>query len=213
MKAFILYTPNGIATGWSMCGECGTVASPGNYDLSEKCCTCYDCGEPLPPNERVPYAVSGGKKALYHTACDRARRAKLDAEALEKAELVPDYDGPVYFEGLSGSYGDGYFQDVQELSEALDFEKDRPEFAFCCQEIGLKPLDVQDIVNMLVEEMDDDAGDRLDGEAELEAALIKFNEANRGVVSYYEDRKRKVRIPGFPQTKPEGSPDPAGGNA
>src|SRR6185437_4591076 len=137
MNAVFLHLPDGTPTKWSMCSECGTVASPGNFDLSEKCCTCYDCGKPLPKDERIPYADGSGR-SLYHRKCEQARRMKRDAEALDAAELVRDYDGPVYCDGRRGSYGDGYFESVMELAEDLDMDDDqssRPEFAFCCKEI------------------------------------------------------------------------------
>jgi hypothetical protein len=36
---------------------------------------------------------------------------------------------------------------------------------------------------------------RLEGRDELEAACAAFSELNKGVISWYEDRKHKVRIP------------------
>lgn len=197
MNAIFLHKPDGTPTKWSMCSECGTVASPGNFDISQKCCTCYDCGEPLPKDERTRYAEGKGY-SLYHRECERQRRIKHDMKALDKAELVADYDGPVYYEGRRGSYGDGYFENVHELAEILDCDEDqsgRPEFAFCCEEIPFRMLDVDDIIQSACEEMDEDAAERLNGIDELKAAAAKFNEANKGVISWYEDRKRKVAVP------------------
>ena len=104
MNAIYLHLPDGSPTKWSMCTECRIVAAPGNFDLSQKCCTCYDCGEPLPKDQRTPYAEGKGK-ALYHRECEQKRRAKRDMEILEKAELVTGYDGPVYFEDYMGRTG------------------------------------------------------------------------------------------------------------
>jgi hypothetical protein len=181
-----------------MCSECHSVAAPGNYDLSEKCCTCYDCGKPLAKDERIPYAEGRGK-SLYHRDCERQRRMKRDAEALDKAELVADYDGPVYFEGSRGSYGEGYFENVQELAEHLDMDDDqsgRPEFAFCCEEMPFRGVDAQSLIESACEEMDEDASERLDGIEELEKACAAFNKLNENVISWSEDRKHKVAIPG-----------------
>lgn len=197
MNAIYLHKPDGTATKWSMCSECGQVACPGNFDISERCCTCYDCGKPLPKDERIRYAEGKGY-SLYHRECERQRYQKRMAEQLEKAELVADYDGPVCFEGRHGSYGDGYFSDVHELAESLDDDEDqsfRPAFAFCCKEVPFRMLDVSNMLESACEEMDEDAAERLTGIEELEAAVAKFNEANKGVIAWYEDRKRKVRIP------------------
>lgn len=199
MNAIYLHKPDGTPTKWSMCTECGTVASPGNFDISQKCCTCYDCGLPLPKDERVPY-VEGKGKALYHRECERQRRAKREAEQLEKAELIADYTGPVYFEGGHGSFGDSYFTDVDELAEWLDDQDEedqssRPAFAFCCTEYPFPAINLQGILESACDDMDDDVYDRLDGIQELEAACIAFTEANKDVVSWYEDRKHKVEIP------------------
>src|SRR5450755_798494 len=153
MNAIFLHLPSGEPTKWSMCGVCGRVAGPGNHDISERCCTCYHCGKPLPPDERVPYAEGKGS-SLYHRECERQRRMKRDVAALEKAELLTDYSGPVYCEGRRGSFGDGYFADVQELAEDLDCDEDqssRPEFAFCCDELQPHFMDIGDIRERICE--------------------------------------------------------------
>ena len=195
MNAIYLHLPDGTATKWSMCSECHTVASPGNFDLSQKCCTCYDCGEPLPKDERVPYATAKGK-SLYHRECERKRRMKLDAEKLEKAELVADYEGPVYLDGVgNGSFGEGFFSDVQELSEHLDFnEGERPLFAHCCTARGFS-IDLDSILESATEEMYEDCGDDLSGVDELQAAVNAFNKANDSIKTWDPDYKRKVAIP------------------
>jgi hypothetical protein len=203
MNAIFLHRPDGTATKWSMCSECGRVDAPGNFDLSQKCCTCYDCGQPLPKDERTPYYSKGGN-VLYHRACELALRSKRDAEVLEKAELVVGYDGPVYIEGGvgRGSYGDGFFSDVHELSEHLDFhEGDQPLFAFCCTSRAIH-LDLETILQDATEEMYEDCADALSGVDELlsgvdelVAAVDAFNAANASVLTWDPDHKRKVAIP------------------
>lgn len=195
MNAIYLHLPNGEATKWSMCSECGKVAAPGNIHLSQKCCTCYECGEILPKDERTRYAIRKGY-SLYHRKCDEKRRSLIEAKALESAELVEGYEGPVYFEGLYGSYGDGYFSDVDDLEDAVNDlpEDERPEFAFCCKETPFF-LNIDHAMEAALDDMDEDAGERLNGTNELAAAVKAFNDANKGVVSFYPDRKRKVAIP------------------
>ncbi len=222
MNAVYLHKPDGTATKWSQCGKCGSVACPGNFDISEKCCTCYDCGLPLGREEQTAYyerekfpkwkwlivrilglkgRIARRDRSLYHRKCEQDRRVKREAEQLESAELVADYDGPVYFEGGHGSYGDGYFADVNELAEWLDDQEflaegeDRPKFAFCCAEIPFPRISADRLIESYCDDMDEDAAERLEGIEGLDAACVAFSEANRGVISWREDRKRKVRVP------------------
>lgn len=195
MNSIYLHLPDGTPTKWSMCGECRRVSAPGNHDLSEKCCICYDCGKPLAKDERVPY-VTGNGNALYHRDCERKRRMEREADVLDKAELVTGYDGPVYLDGVgNGSYGDGFFCDVNELSEHLDFhEGERPLFAHCCTQRGLN-IDLNQILESATEEMHESCYDDLDGVEELQAAMDAFNKANESVRTWDPDYKRKVAIP------------------
>lgn len=195
MNAVYLHLPDGTATKWSMCSECHTVDAPGNYDLSEKCCTCYDCGKPLPKDERAPYADGKGK-SLYHRECERKRRMARDADILEEAELITDYAGPVYLGGVGrGSFGDDFFSDVNELSEHLDFhDGERPLFAHCCTQRGLN-IDLDSILEGVTEEMYEDCHDDLNGLEELRAAVEAFNKANESIQAWDPDYKRKVAIP------------------
>lgn len=196
-----------------MCGVCGTVAAPGNFDLSQKCCTCYECGEPLAANERVKWATGKGY-SLYHDACQRKRHVEIVEAQLEKAKVVESYNGPVYFEGHAGSYGDSYFENVDELSEYLDDmegQSSRPEFAFCCEAVGFKAPDLDSLLRSATEEMDEDAYERLEGIEELEKAIAIFVLANAGVHSYMEDRKHKVRIPPVDQSNAAAQGEEKGG--
>jgi hypothetical protein len=195
MNAHYLHLPDGTPTKWSQCGVCHSLGCPGNFDLSEKCCTCYDCGLPLPKDERVPYADGKGHRSLYHRECEGKRRNEREQKQLEEAELIPEYNGPVYCDGRSGSFGDGYFADVDELAEDFEGEDDTPEFAFCCTEHPFPAINVSGLLESSCDDMDDDAYERLEGIEELESACEAFREKNSGVTSWYVDYKRKVRIP------------------
>lgn len=193
MNAYYLHKPDGTKTDLSVCAECGKLArGESNFDISQKCCACYECGEPIPKEERFT------ANTMYHRKCDDARRRRIDAEALAKAELVEDYDGPVYFEGGHGSFGDSYFSDVDELAEWLDDQDEdvvRPEFAFCCEEYPFKGLDTDQLIEQCCEEMEEDSADHLDGVDALNEAILAFNKANESHISWFCDRKRKVAVP------------------
>lgn len=193
MNAYKLFSPDGKEIG-SACGRCHQLACNGNFDLSEKCCACYECGLPLEKPRQ-----HGG--ALYHPACERAMRAKAELRGLERAELVEDYDGPVECEGYGhGSFGDGYFANIDELAEHLDDMEgeagfERPEFAYCCESKKVINLDPDDIIYSATEDAFEEADEHLIGTDEFKAACHAFNLANEGVLSYYPDYKRKVAIP------------------
>ena len=189
MNAYYLHKPDGTPTEVSVCGVCGKLAGHGKFDISEKCCSCWECGKPLEKDAQ--------HYDHYHQECDRARRAQIDMQRLEKAELVDGYDGPVYFEGGHGSFGDGYFADVDEFVEWLDDQddQDRPEFVHCCESSPVAQLNLDSILESACEESFEDAEDHLNGREELQKAVDVFNEANKALLTWDWDMKRKVRVP------------------
>lgn len=194
MNAYYLHKPDGTQTDFSACGVCGKLArGVTNFDISERCCTCYDCGLPLNEHERQ-YANT----KLYHVACDDKRRRLNEQKRMDNAALVADYDGPVFLDGVGhGSYGDGFFADVDELAEHLDFgdsEGDRPQFAFCCTSRGLC-FHLDNILESATEDMHEDARDDLEGVEALQTAVDAFIEANKSLLTWDVDYKRKVAIP------------------
>lgn len=192
MNAYYLHKPDGTKTEVSACGICGQIAGKGNFDISQKCCTCYECGAILGPEEK-------STRALYHRDCENKRHAVIEMKRLEKAELVTDYSGPVYCEGVpGGSFGDGYFSDIGELEDMLNDAPDdtgRPEFAYCCTSSSAAHLSTDSILESATEEAFEDAIDSLSGVDELRAAVDAFNEANKDVLSWDWDMKRKVAVP------------------
>jgi hypothetical protein len=109
-----------------------------------------------------------------------------------RVTLVEGYAGPVYFEGGYGSYGDGYFENADELAESGYFPEDG-EFAFCCESSGVH-LDLGNILENLCEEMYEDASDSLNGVEELQTAVDVFNAANVSIVTWNVDYEHKVRV-------------------
>jgi hypothetical protein len=186
MNAIDLLLPDGQPSGWSLCSSCRQAAAPGNRDLSERCCICVECGKPC-------CAPGGGS---MHDECRRMRYVAHEVALLDKAALVEGYEGPVYCDGRRGSYGDGYFSDVEELAERLDDEPDdaRPEFAFCCHEVRPRVVDAGEFVGDIAQDMYDDACGDAEGVEALEAALAAFYAANVNWKSYCQDTGHKVRI-------------------
>ena len=129
---------------------------------------------------------------------DKRVYAERDIKRMEKAAIVADYDGPVYFEGGHGTLGDDYFATPGELAEYLDdYCKDdssRPEFAFCCTSRPIA-LSVDDIIYSATEEAYEDASSDLSGVDELREAVTRFNEANRTLLTWDMSPKFKAAIP------------------
>lgn len=115
---------------------------------------------------------------------------------MEKAMLVEDYDGPVYCEGVpGGSYGDGYFSDVDELADAIaDLEDCTIECAYCCTSSRAAFIDLDNVLEHAMQDALEDAIDHLNGRDELQAAVDAFNEANKDLLSWDVDYSRKVSV-------------------
>lgn len=167
MNAFYLHKPDGTPTTVAMCGVCGRALL--DYAIAERCCRCGHCGNLLSEEEQK-------ENRSYHSECSRTWRAKRELAQIEKAILAADYNGPVYYEGGCGSYGDGYFSDVQELADYLDDQSDdaRPSFAFCCTGRAIF-LDVDRILENATEEAFEDASEQLRGVDALRTAISVFN--------------------------------------
>ena len=187
MNAYYLHKPNGTPTKWSACGNCGRVANPGNYDISVKCCTCWECGSPLGSDR--------SNLDHYHADCKRTYDARMDVARLDRATEVTDYDGPLYCDGVHGGWGDGYFADMDDLWETLEDCDSRPEFAYCCTSHPVAHLDLSSILENACDDAYEDAQDDLSGIDALESAIAAFNEVNKDILTWYMDTKRKVRIP------------------
>lgn len=194
MNVYFLHKSDGSRSGYCACGECGSIALDANIDVMEKCCTCWECGVIIPKSERF------ARNTHYHRECERIRDRRIQSAAIDKAELVPEYTGPVHFDCNGGSFGEGYFSDVEEFAEWLDEQDEeegfvRPRFVFCCEEYPFKGLDIGSLLENACEDMYEDAQDDLDGADELSTAVDVFNKANSGRISFYEDRKHKVAVP------------------
>lgn len=188
MNATELFLSSGKTAGIWFCGKCRIVQK--TQEDAERHCSCFTCGK--------HQDWSAGRIRTECDECSGKRRAKLRQERIENAVEVPSYDGPLYLD--RGGYEDDYFQDMDDLLERLycegedDETRELPEWAFCCT---TKPvsLDASRVIEWATDDHFDDAADHLCGVEELEKAIDAFNEANKEVVSWNVDYKRKVRIP------------------
>lgn len=209
MNAFELYNEKQKPTGVWCCGKCRKlVLSPlwsassdrpkSTREAAELCCDpygrmyCFGC-------DAICMNVQHGKCKLCRDREGEERRQKADAreaELLEKAEDVSaSYDGPVYYDGLSGDWGEGFFSDVETLVDRLhDEEADRPEFVFCCKPI-VKELDIESAIENLCQDGYEDMDSHLVIPPELTEAVALFNKINCMALHVWEtDYTQKVRV-------------------
>lgn len=119
---------------------------------------------------------------------------KREEEKFNKAEKLTEWDGPVYCEGLGR---DGYAANLEEMVEYYDEDlKNFPKYVWVCDSIQIYKLDLDDILQPHEEHTweDFERGDAK-GEAELEAAIKKFNELNKDLV-YWEPNYKKALLVG-----------------
>lgn len=178
MNSKELFFANGKTSGVFSCGKCGLVYR--DRTLSARCCKPYVC--------RYCGKEVEDKHLMAHKEC-------ADKDQIAKAEKLESWDGWVYLDGYG--YKEGYFESLEDLLEYLDDDgtHPRPEWAFVCKTIPFKGPDIGNIIENCCEDMYEDAEDSLSGLDKLELAIKEFNEANKGMVSYYPDHKRAVRIP------------------
>jgi hypothetical protein len=94
---------------------------------------------------------------LRCSACRAQMEADKEQARFEKAKklTIEEYDGPVYWEGHSGTLGDGYFADVEDLLDHCEQEgMDPPDYVWTCDKDEMT-LDAESIVEHAVEDMYD----------------------------------------------------------
>jgi hypothetical protein len=93
---------------------------------------------------------------------------------------------------LDGTGRDGYSESVEDFWENWENDADesaeKPKYVWACQENHFAVADVSDITERIADNgYEDFDSETLDGLDELKAAIEKFNEANKDVVSYEPD--------------------------
>ena len=161
----------GIEVG-SACGVCNSIASKGNYRVSERCCTCWHCHGPL------------GKDIVsshYHRICEDLVRRQMNSDRMAAAELVTDYAGPIFTEEYDiGGWGEGFYCDIEELRDYLMEDEYPPdiEFAYCCKPRHYGQLDLGSILEDACEDLHDQACTDFEGTEELQKAIELFIKSN-----------------------------------
>jgi hypothetical protein len=172
------------------CGKCGSmfplnphITDPENKAL--RCCVSVcACGEAATSryNQRCK-------------SCDAVFEEEKEAKKFEKATKVPssEYIGLVYWQGHSGSCGDGYFADVDEVLDYCEQEDIAvPKYVWACESEQFRiQIDVD--TELENQEAFEDAGSQI-SESErkrLDDFLEEWSKM-QNVVFWHEDGSRAV---------------------
>lgn len=183
MNAQRLYLQDGTPTQVWFCGTCHVVVP--TQSLAEKCCQPCACGK----------TAIGGTKRRRECSAENFRRiaAERDAKRLALAETVEDRNGPVFWEGTGN---DGFHESTDDLLEWLeDNGVPRPEYVFAVKVAPFPGLDLDRLLEMMAEELYEDAIEQFCGVPALSQAIDTFNEDNDHLGVITPDYTRKVRLP------------------
>jgi hypothetical protein len=175
------------------CETCGSLKL--DQESADKCCVCSYCDQPIEQDK-----IGKGDYSYIHGKCSDEREREREAARIEKAEKLDSWDGPVQWDGVRGGWGDGFFSSLDELIESLEDDDDDdgaelPEYVWCCKEAKRARISLSSVLENLAEDMYEDAADNFQGVDELQAAVDKFNELNKSVISWEPNYKRMVRVP------------------
>jgi hypothetical protein len=145
-----------------------------------------------------------GKSLDYHYMlrckdCRARREHEKELARFEKAQklTLEAYDGPVYWEGHVGGYGEGYFSGVDEILDYCETEGiEVPAYVWACSPKEFK-LDADVFIERELEsqEMFEEAGERIseDARARLQSYLNVWT-GEQGLVGWNADQTRAVLL-------------------
>jgi hypothetical protein len=176
------------------CGRCGHIYA--TQLVADQCCLCVACQQPVSDSPRDFYGATGYPT---HTECRHKRDRQREAERMDKAEKLDQWDGWVYRDGCGCN--EGYFESVDDFLEWWEDEyegEQPPEFIWTCKPERIVPP-ADEILEGLLERWIESGWEDMDesdltGIDELAAAVKAFSEANENVVAHYPDCKRAVRV-------------------
>ncbi len=172
------------------CGTCGTVFSPKSFfateglsratarRLADECCAQRHC-------------ACGREIEKHWTACQpcRERRKLLKAKVIGAGE----YTGPVYSDGVSGDWTEGYSSDLDALHEYChDHEEPLPAYVHPCTS-QLLQLDAERILESATDDMHEDAADQIVDADDVYEFVKAFNE-KQTCTTWYSDTSEIIVI-------------------
>lgn len=186
MNATELFLKDGKDAGIFFCEKCRQVAA--SQYLADRCCKeylCSKCGN-----------ATGGRIWLVCDACRAADESAKERERFEKAEKLTAWDGWVYLEGTGR---EGYSESLSDFYDNWGDNHDEggepPKYVWACQPRKIVKAHLDDILEPMMDDAYEDFDpETLNGLDELQAALDKFNAANKGAISYEIDYSKAVLL-------------------
>ena len=175
------------------CPKCGQVFAPGDAASAAAHCEPRFCACSK-PMERHAQKCSDCLRADFE---ERAREQEEKHFAEATKLKVEEYDGPVYWEGQAGDWGEGYFSSIESLLDACERDElDVPAYAWACCPHDLH-LNGDDIISSAMEqqEMHEGAEDSIgaDARSTLQQFLDNWCEQHT-VTSWMADHTRAVLL-------------------
>jgi hypothetical protein len=183
-EAIELYRQDGTATGVFYCSQCRAVFP--NQEQAQGCHGERICGCGNKIDQRYYANCSACQSKQW-----RVEQEAKELERFEKAEKVAyaDYKGRMLFDG------DEYHDGLEALEDHL-YDTPLPEYVWACKDVGVTKASSDSIVENMLENMWEDADHNdLNGLEELDAAIVKFNEANDSISVWEPDYTTAILIP------------------
>lgn len=182
-EAIELYKKDGTSAGIFYCSECRIV-----FRTQEEAQCCHgericECGKKI---EQRYYGKCNACQSKEWAKKSAAReRERFDAA---KKITWAEYDGGMIYDG------DDYFEDLESALDRYD-EGQEPEYVWACKDIGVRKLQVEDVLENLVEGMWEDADTSdLNGVVELDTAIREFNKANESISVWEPDYSTAILV-------------------
>ena len=134
---------------------------------------------------------------IHCSACRAEQETEKEQARFEKATKlsVAAYDDPVFWDGHTGSMGEGYFSNVDEVIDYCESEDvAAPEYVWTCTPHEFK-MDAETILEheLSKQDMDYEALDRIpEKERGLLQAFLDTWSTRQGLVSWHYDCSRAV---------------------
>jgi hypothetical protein len=180
MEATELFHKDGKSAAIFYCGKCRIVHKTAKK--AEACCKnylCSNCGED-----------TQGRLYLCCEKCRRVQDHQGELDRFKKAQKVNSnqWCGPI--ESINGEY----YANVDEFLELADCDEES-EYVWACDTMLVVDLNIDTVLKRCIDEdsvYEDFDFDDLCGYDELEIALNKFNDANKGLKSWHNNFKTAV---------------------
>lgn len=171
-------------TGWLYDNEKGYI---------ERCPVCHGGVIPLCPICHQPIRGVCTNEECRDLREKESEQKRLDKAIRAKYEDVPEESKKMLYSESYG-YNEGYFQDIDELAEYCEEHgTTSPGYVWSTTRIALS-MDADKILEMVCEDLHEDARDNITDEDELQKFLNDWCEKQTGTDTYTVDYKYVIEV-------------------